>query len=215
MKKVNTQGLITHFNEEPKGRVVGIARHGQTLLNKEDKIRSWLEVPLDETGFEEARELGDSILESREEWDGIITSDLTRSVQTSLEISKVTGIPLLETTKVLRPINVGEFAGKDGKKAHEIIMEHARNNPDEPIGGGESFNTFKWRMLGGIVGILNRNRGLKLILCTHSRGERLMFAWAMNDFDDNFEIDLEEFGRKGEPTASLQTVTITSNIILS
>lgn len=209
------EGLIGQFNKPSKGRIIGVARHGQTLLNKEDKIRSWLEVPLDDTGFEEARELGQAILDSGEQWDGIISSDLTRSVQTSLEISKVAGIPLLETTKILRPINVQDLAGTDGKKAHAIIMEHAQNMPDEPIGGGESFNTFKYRLLGGLVSLLNSHRGEKIIMCTHSRGERIIFAWAANDFDPDFEIDMEEFGRKGEPTASLQMVTIDTPLILS
>jgi broad specificity phosphatase PhoE len=67
------EGLITtlHKKDEPKGRPIIIARHGQTKLNAEDKIRAWIDVPLDEVGIEQAQDLGIAMRDSNLEADGI------------------------------------------------------------------------------------------------------------------------------------------------
>lgn len=210
------KGLITQLplKEQSKGRLIYIFRHGQTLLNKEDKIRGWLDIPLDEIGIEEAQDLGFAIKEAGIELDGIYTSDLIRAEQTSLEISKITGIPILGETKILRPWDVGTLSGTDGKKAHEIMSEAARHGPDKEIGGGESFNIFRHRFLVGVIGILNRHRGLKLALTSHSRGERIMHAWIAAGCPDDLSVDLDEFLARGEDTATAQELIIDCPLIL-
>jgi broad specificity phosphatase PhoE len=210
------QDLITEMNKKqaPAGRSVYIIRHGQTKLNAEDKIRAWLDVPLDEVGIEQAQELGEAMRDEGIELDGLISSDLQRAIQTSLEVSKIAGYPLLGITKDLRPLNVGTYSGQDGKMVHKIIAEHARNNPDAEIGGGESFNTFRHRILGGIIGILNSHRGLKLGLVSHSRGERALHAWVANECDEDLELDLDVFLAKGEGTATASELQIVCPLVL-
>lgn len=211
------KGLVTQFNTDmqPLGRKVLIMRHGQTTLNAQNKIRAWIDVPLDEVGISQARELGEAIRDSHIELDGIYSSDLMRSVQTSLEISCVTGIPLLGTTKALRPLDVGTLSGTDGEKAHAVIADHALHKPDEAIGGGESFNIFKYRMLSGIIGLLNSNRGLNLGFTSHSRGERLIHAWVAAGCPESLDIDLEVFLEHGEDTATAQELELTCPLVLS
>jgi hypothetical protein len=127
----------------------------------------------------------------------------------------LTGIPILATTKALRPWDAGKLSGKDGKMVHKIMMELAHKKPDEALGEtGESFNIFKHRILAGIIGFLNSNRGLRLVFVSHSRGERIMHAWCANDCDENLDIDLEVFGRPGEGTATAQELIINSPLVL-
>lgn len=208
------KGLISLDNEDYPGREVYVIRHGQTKLNAENKIRGWSDVPLDDVGQQQAIELGEALLDEHIELDGIFSSDLLRALQTTLAVSRVTGIPLLGSTKNLRPMDVGDLTGTDGKKAHDIIGEHARNAPDVKVGGGESFDVFRTRFLTGIIGILNTHRGLRLGLTSHSRGERILHAWIAAGCPDDLSVDLDEFLRKGEEPATAQQLFINSNLVL-
>ena len=210
------KGLVKDLSgdkHEP-GRRVLIIRHGQTMLNKEDKIRAWADVPLDDTGMEQAIMLGKSMKKEGTELDGICSSDLLRSVQTSLAISRETGIPIYGTYKFLRPLDVGTYTAKDGPMVHKIIAEHAINEPFEPIGNGESFEIFKHRFLTGVIGILNSNPGKVLGLTSHSRGERIMHAWVAAGCPEDLEIDMDEFLARGENTATAQWLNITCSLVL-
>jgi broad specificity phosphatase PhoE len=210
------QGILTQLppKEQPNGRVAWIIRHGQTKLNAEDKIRSWLDIPLDEVGEEQAHELGETLRDDGVELDGLICSDLLRTEQTGIIVSRETGIPILGTTKILRPWNVGTFSGQDGKMVHKMMMECVHNDPDKEIGGGESFNQFKFRILTGIIGILNAHRGLKLGLVSHSRGERILHAWCAAGCPEDLEIDIDVFGAKGEGTATASELIINCPLVL-
>lgn len=218
MNKNNTSGLITEFEHgdaEPIGRVCAIIRHGQTKLNAADKIRGWSDVPLDAVGHEQAQELGIQMREDGIELDGLITSDLVRSVQTSLHISRETGIPILGTTKALRPWDVGSYTAQDGKMVHAIMAKAARTDPDTAIGGGESFNIFKHRILTGIIGILNSHRGLRIGLVSHSRGERILHGWVEAGCPEDLDIDLDTFLDHGVGTATAELITINCPLVLS
>lgn len=208
------EGLVKLTPDENLGREVLVLRHGQTLLNAQDKIRGWSDVPLDEIGIEQAHNLGEALLNEGVELDGLFTSDLQRSIQTSIIISTITGIPILGITKDLRPLDVGDLTGTDGKKAHAIISEFSRNKPDDKIGGGESFNTFRHRFIGGFISRLNSHRGLKLGFCSHSRGERILHGWVAAGCRNDLDIDLNVFLSKGEEPATAQQLFIESNLVL-
>lgn len=210
------KALIHPTKEKINGRKVVIIRHGTTLANEQDVIRGWWDLPLVDKGLEEAQELGEIMKKSGIELDGIFTSDLLRSVQTTLEISRATGIPLLGTTKVLRPWDVGKLTGTDGKAAHKVMSTMAKKSPDEAVGEtGESFNIFRHRFLGGLIGLLNSHRGLKLGFTSHSRGERILHAWVAEGCPDDLSIDLDTFLAEGEPPASAQELVIDCSLVLS
>lgn len=211
---IGVKGLVKLQEDQP-GREIVIIRHGQTLFNAQDKIRGWAEVPLDEVGIEQAHDLGEAMLHENVELDGIYSSDLQRSIETSVIVSKITGIPLLGITKDLRPWDVGELTGMDGKKAHKIMAEYARKKPDERLPGGESFNTFKHRFLGGLIARLNSNRGLNLGFTSHSRGERMAHSWIAAGCPDTLEVDLDEFLAEGEEPATAQTLFIDSPLVFT
>jgi broad specificity phosphatase PhoE len=194
------------------GRTVYIIRHGQTMLNVDDKIRSWLDIPLTDDGFEEAKKLGWELRNANIKLTGLFSSDLLRSLQTTLEISGIAGFPILGATHALRPWNVGTYAGKNGPTVHKKMMEYAENSPDKVLGGGESFNIFKYRVLCGIIGLLNSTPGI-LGLVSHSRGERILHAWVAAGCPENLDVDLDVFGERGEETASAQKLEVNCALI--
>ena len=211
------EGIITQINDGSENlvaaRTVYVLRHGQTALNRQDKIRAWLDIPLDNVGVDQAIELGEAM--RGVELDGLYSSDLLRTVQTSIEVSKMSGIPILGTTKSLRPWNVGDYSGQDGEKVHKIMAKYAHEMPDERLPGGESFNIFKYRILAGIIGLLNSNRGLKLGLVSHSRGERMLHAWVAAGCPEDLEVDIDVFLEKGEGTATAQELLIECPLVLT
>jgi broad specificity phosphatase PhoE len=174
-------------------REILLIRHGNTSLNSNDlsidRIRAWKDPPLSAEGVKEAERLGDKI--KRNPPDVLVSSDLKRACQTAQIISARTGAPIVETTKSLRPWDLGDFAGRLSKDVMPAILTFARDRPNEPVPGGESFETFRRRLVGGLKEILARYQGY-VGLVTHYRVEQLLKAMAANDWDGT--VDFEVFG---------------------
>ncbi len=89
-----------------------LIRHGHTPLNghgSEERLRSWLDIPLDEEGLQEAAETADKI--AGYPVSAIFSSDLRRARQTAEVLrQKTTGAII--TTDELRPWNLGVFGGQ-------------------------------------------------------------------------------------------------------
>ena len=185
-----------------------IVRHGQTSLNKENKVRAWIDVQLNDTGISEAYGLAAKIKASRRRWKGIITSDLKRATQTATAISDLTGIKVFKQTDALRPWDVGVWSGHDAGKVYKLIENYSRTEPDIRVGGGKSFNGFRMRVLSGVREFLTMGQIEDFIICTHLRCERLISAWAKQKCQASLMIDLDEFNKMGPNTASISHVTL-------
>lgn len=151
-------------------------RHGETALNKEGKIRGWSDVPLDENGIKAANEVGRKL--KSENLNVIFTSDLHRAEETAKIISKNTGAPIIESTKELRPWDVGDYTGKSGDEVGPIMQKYIEDSPHKPLSGGESFNTFKDRYLAFLNRILKDYQDKNIAIVAHHRNERLLYSWA-------------------------------------
>ena len=70
-----------------------LIRHGQTTWNKERKIQGLEDIPLNETGYRQAKDCGEALLKAG--WSGckIVSSPLTRALETAKCIGEVLGIP--------------------------------------------------------------------------------------------------------------------------
>ncbi|MEC0226932.1 histidine phosphatase family protein [Paenibacillus alba] len=88
---------------------IGFIRHGSTEWNRLGKLQGQLDTDLTEEGKEQANLLGLRL--AQEQWDGIISSDLTRARETGLIVSKLSGIPFIRTDKRLRERMYGQAEG--------------------------------------------------------------------------------------------------------
>ena len=168
-----------------------LIRHGSTKLNSEDRIRGWLNIPLDDEGKKQAVKTGRKL--KKEKLDGIISSDLDRCIETSSIVSKLTGAPILDVTAHFRPWNVGYLTGAKTDEAHKILAVFAQEKPNEKIKDGESFNDFKKRFLTGIEMVKKELPDKKIAICTHHRGDKIMAAWEAKGEPKDLEIDLPTF----------------------
>ncbi len=190
-------------------RSILLTRHGATKMNNDDvsvdRLRGWIDVPLSPEGKKEAQRLAVSVAKHGPE--AIFTSDLCRAEETANIISKHTGIKVEKPTKDFRPWNIGDLAGEKAMSAVPVLAKYAEHTPDKPVPGGESFDTFRNRFLGGLRKALEKSDGL-IAVVTHHRAERLLKAWIKDGCRPDGEIDKAEFSKKGEPTGHCEILNI-------
>lgn len=91
---------------------ITFVRHGQTDWNKEGKQQGTVDIPLNETGIEQARET--AALLKDEIFDCIYTSPLLRAHQTAQIIGEGRNIPIILDDRLIERY-MGEFEGKSWK----------------------------------------------------------------------------------------------------
>ena len=175
---------------DPDAPTITLVRHGLTQENADGRNRGWRNVPLSDEGHAQAAALGARLKDSGIE--KIISSDLQRAHDTATAIGATTGAPV-ETDFSLRPWDIGEHSAKASKDSAHVLEHHAENAPDAPIDGGESFNQFKARFLGGVQRIIADNPGKHIAFVTHHRGERLFNAWVAKGMPSDHSIDIKVF----------------------
>src|SRR5208282_3492193 len=90
-----------------------LVRHGHTSLNvpgRDERLRGWLDIPLDDQGLQEAAETADRLAAYPVE--AIYSSDLRRARQTAEVLRRRTGGSRVTTCTELRPWNLGVFCGQ-------------------------------------------------------------------------------------------------------
>jgi broad specificity phosphatase PhoE len=131
-----------------------LVRHGKTVLNSldnEERLRGWMDIPLDEQGLQEAGETAQRLAEYRIEH--IYSSDLYRARQTAAAVVRATGAPI-EHISGLRPWNLGTLAGQRVKDILPILQQ-LEIDPAMPAPGGEAFLEFCDRYLRTLEELLD------------------------------------------------------------
>jgi broad specificity phosphatase PhoE len=177
-----------------------LIRHGHTPLNshgKEERLRSWLDVPLDEQGLQEAVDTAQKI--SGLPVTAIYSSDLKRARQTA-EMIRQTTQASVTTTDELRPWNLGIFGGQ---LLREIIpfLNVLNERPELPAPNGESFHQFYARYskrLTEMLSLAEQSRGY-VVAVTHVRN--LLAAKSVIEHRDRNHVPVQ-----GGPSTGTVTV---------
>lgn len=90
-------------------REILVARHGETQWNRMRKWQGSSDIPLNETGIMQARELGKSLVE--EGICRIYSSDLQRAAATAEIVSEITGAGQVTRDFRIRERGLGRFEG--------------------------------------------------------------------------------------------------------
>lgn len=147
-----------------------LLRHGKTALNSQDdaeRLRGWMEVPLDPQGLMEAQIT--SLRVGAYPVEQIFSSDLYRAKQTADAVVQATGAPIVHTSD-LRPWNLGSLAGQRVQDILptllELELDVTKCAPD-----GESFLQFYERYSRKLTELLAlASRSTKCIVAvTHVR----------------------------------------------
>ena len=89
-----------------------VARHGQTQYNADNRICGITDLPLTQTGVEQAKNLAQQLKDK--DIEVIIASPLIRAQQTAAQVSSVTGVPVFTVVRLTEQ-NYGIYEGKDRK----------------------------------------------------------------------------------------------------
>ncbi|SFS81102.1 Broad specificity phosphatase PhoE [Paenibacillus sp. BC26] len=90
---------------------IGLIRHGKTDWNGLGKIQGQTDIPLNSEGIRQAQALAYRLLHEPMKWDAVVSSNLSRAVETARIVADTLGIPLLPGDARLRERFYGEIEG--------------------------------------------------------------------------------------------------------
>lgn len=147
-----------------------LVRHGKTPLNhpgQDERLRGWLDVPLDEKGMEEAQAIAAQLRGRKIAV--IYSSDLRRARQTAQTLRRAITSRVV-ATKDLRPWNLGVFCGH---RVRDLLpfLNHLSQHPDVAPPGGESYYQFFGRYSARLRELMRLAEGSAddIVAVTHVR----------------------------------------------
>jgi uncharacterized phosphatase len=136
-----------------------LVRHGETDWNRQHRIQGLTDIPLNDTGRQQARAAGRLL--ARREWDGILASPLSRAMDTAAIIAEETGLGAPEPMPALVERNYGEGEGLD-------FAEINRRYPDRAaVPGQESREEVIARVVPALRELAAARPGQSLIVVSH------------------------------------------------
>lgn len=151
-----------------------LARHGQTDWNLEKRLQGGTDNPLNETGRQQAKQLGDKL--AGVPITAVYSSGLVRAKETAaLSLPAVKAMPLAE----LSERSFGKFEGmhEDGRDAAMTAEFKARGSqPDDALDGGESLNSQAQRVAKAIDQIRKAHAKGNVLVVSHGGVTPLLLA---------------------------------------
>ena len=130
-------------------RIIAI-RHGETAWNVDTRIQGHLDIPLNDTGLWQARQLARALAD--EPVAAIYTSDLQRARATAQALADTTGAPLTPEPD-LRERSFGHFQGRTFAQIEAELPEDAlrwrKRDPHYAPEGGRPIRNGFHRVRGG------------------------------------------------------------------
>ncbi|CAN5707137.1 histidine phosphatase family protein [soil metagenome] len=153
-----------------------LIRHGETDWNRELRFQGHIDVPLNDTGHEQARRLG--LRMAGEQVDVLLASDLLRTQQTAAPAAQQLSLDVI-TQAALREQN---FGVAEGLRADDIRQLHPRAwedwlefRADHAMPEGESARQFHTRIIAALGRIASTYTGQRVMVVTH--GGVLDMVW--------------------------------------
>lgn len=136
-----------------------LVRHGETDWNRDRRIQGSTDIPLNDTGREQAAETGRLL--ARRRWDAVITSPLSRAFETGAIIAGQLGLPTPSTDDDLVERHYGDAEGLN----HRELAE--RFPGDAAVPGRETREQVVARVLPALVAIAQAHEGEAVVVVTH------------------------------------------------
>lgn len=135
-----------------------LVRHGETAWNREERIQGNTDIPLNDAGRKQAH--GTAAALSREHWDILVASPLSRAMETAEIIAAAVGVAEVHPEPDLTERAFGDAEG--------IRSEDRRTRyPDGNIPGAESWDRVRGRALQAIERVRARWSGQRVIVVSH------------------------------------------------
>ena len=154
-----------------------LVRHGNTVWNREIRFRGQTDLPLDESGLEQARATGKAL--AGVGFTAVFASPLKRAFNTAEVIAREAGLtarPLPDLTDV----NFGAWQGKSPEEVRqewpELLTRYERAPHLAHFPGGESLDLARERYLRAVVNTAERYPDARVCLVAHQAVNRVLLA---------------------------------------
>lgn len=165
-----------------------IIRHGETEWNKVKRLQGQTDIPLAEEGIRLARETGAGMKD--EPIDLVISSPLTRAVQTAKLLMEGRNIPILTDNRIIE-ISFGDWEGECILDSKVLPPEFRKLFYEDPLHcicppGGETFDEVRIRT-GLFFQSLVENPEYEhknILISTHGAASRCLLTQFYEEKDD-------------------------------
>jgi probable phosphoglycerate mutase len=148
-------------------RLIAI-RHGETAWNVDTRIQGHLDIPLNDTGLWQARQVARALV--GEPLSAIYASDLQRAHTTARAIAEATGAPLV-AERGLRERSFGQLEGRTFAEIEAELPEQARRwrqrDPHFAPEGGETLVQLRERIAATTHRLAAQHTGGLVVLVAH------------------------------------------------
>jgi probable phosphoglycerate mutase len=155
--------------------VLYVIRHGETDFNVQGRYAGSTDVPLNDNGFIQAKELAVKLRDIQ--FDIIISSPLLRARQTAEVVQKYFQKPLLIIDQFAER-NVGVYEGLTREEAKsqypDLWSRECTRQPDDAPTGGETIRQFDMRITSALKQLNEKYPNDKILLVCHAFVSRLI-----------------------------------------
>ncbi|MED4533143.1 histidine phosphatase family protein [Metabacillus fastidiosus] len=145
--------------------ILYLVRHGETEWNHIGKIQGHMNIPLNETGRYQAKQLANALADSG--ISKIYSSDLQRAYETASIIAKELNIQEVIKCPLLRERSFGSFEGMELKQLLAEIPDYETNWGIVDNSIIESLEALRKRSVSRIMDIVIESEGEKIIIVSH------------------------------------------------
>jgi broad specificity phosphatase PhoE len=155
-----------------------LARHGETDWNRDRRWQGHSDMPLNESGRDQARALADEL--AGETIDAVYSSDLVRAHETARIVAERSG---LDVTVVpdLREVNVGSWEGLSDDEVRRRFPDAARGGWEN----GETYEQMGSRVIDALRRIADTHAGQRVLVVAHGGPLRAALRHCSADHDDS------------------------------
>jgi broad specificity phosphatase PhoE len=154
-----------------------LVRHGQTAWHAESRHVGNADIPLDDTGKEQARRVAEHLAGT--DIDAAFSSPLSRCLETARLVAEPHGLPVV-TDGRLREMDMGEWSGETyeavAEKYGDIISCWTRDPGSLTPPGGEALEKVRERTLSWLEEAWEDYRWKNLLVSSHSTPIRVIVS---------------------------------------
>lgn len=141
-----------------------LVRHGETLWNREARLQGSKDIPLSDIGIQQVKMAAERL--SKEAWDLIYSSDLSRAKNTAEHLNEQLKIPhYLEPG--LRERNYGMLEGMTRDEIDARYPGLLSHTSESTVEGLESYEALSQRVKETVEAIARSHHGKRILIVTH------------------------------------------------
>ncbi len=146
-----------------------VTRHGETDWNVSGILQGWIDVPINEQGRRQAREMASSFAAAG--FAAVWTSPLVRAGETAEIIAADLALPAPSVHEGIRERHFGAIQGVPKSELADLnpllLQQILRRNPAAEFEEGETMDEFADRVLGAFMDIGAQHPGERVLVVTH------------------------------------------------